>query len=315
MIFSQTPLFAQLLAETPFSTAELIDLIQTSPTRYKDHYIEKRNGRGKRLISQPTKEVKYVQRYLIANVLNSLPIHSAAKAYRVGLSIKDHALPHANAKYLLKLDFKDFFPSITAKALSYKFSVDLKISNIEIEIINRIVCRYDPLSDTLRLSIGSPSSPYISNYFLFDFDEKIFQFCNKNQITYTRYADDLALSTNSPRNLDIAYQHILKIIHELNYLGLNLNSKKTINVSKKNRRTLVGLTLSNDGTASIGRDAKRDIRNQLYRASKGEITNIEFQKLKGRLAFLFSVDPDFVIKLCRKHGATRVADLNFVGNI
>lgn len=315
MIFVQTPLFVQLLLDTPFSAFELAELINTAPTRYKNHYIEKRNGRGKRLISQPTKEVKYVQRYLVEKTLNSLPIHPSATAYRSGLSIKDHALPHADAKYLLKLDFKDFFPSITARGLSNRFKVDLDLNDIEIEIITRILCRHDPITETLRLSIGAPSSPYVSNYFLFEFDSVIADFCARSGVTYTRYADDLAFSTNFPRMLDVVQDRVLATIQELEYLGLNLNEKKTVNVSKKNRRTLVGLTLSNDGSTSIGRDAKRELRNQLYRASKGELNKEEFQRLKGRLAFLFSVDPDFVMTLCRKYNAKKISDLNFPSNI
>lgn len=199
MDFTQTQIFNRLLRETPFSAAELIDLIKTAPNRYKEHYINKRNNRGKRLISQPTKELKYVQKYFIQNILNGLPIHYAAKAYRSGLSIKDHALPHANSKYLLKLDFRDFFPSITAEGLCYRLKLDFGFSDSDLYIIKRIICKCRPCSDVLHLSIGAPSSPYISNYFLFEFDEIIFNFCLENEVVYTRYADDLAFSTNFPK--------------------------------------------------------------------------------------------------------------------
>lgn len=311
MTFVQTPLFARLLADTPFSEGELLELIHTSPTRYKDHFIEKRNGRGKRLISQPTKEVKYIQRYLIEYILKYLPVHHAATAYRSGLSIKDHALPHADARYLLKLDFENFFPSITAKGLALRLNIDSGLSELEVAIVVRLLCRYDASSDMLRLSIGAPSSPYISNYFLFEFDRVVSKFCGDNSVVYTRYADDLAFSTNEPKMLDAVQAHVLNTLDEMAYLGLRLNEKKTVNVSKKNRRTLVGLTLSNEGSVSVGRDAKRGIRNQLHRASKGDLTLEEFQRLKGQLAFMLAVDPDFVMALCRKHGVARIADLSF----
>lgn len=311
MNYANTPLFARLLAETPFSAGELVELINTSPTRYKDHFIDKRNGRGKRLISQPTKEVKYIQRYLIAYVLKSLPVHPAATAYRPGLSIKNHALPHANARYLLKLDFQDFFPSITATSLARRLEMDSGLETQEIGIVVRLLCRYDSASERLRLSIGAPSSPYISNYFMFDFDKAVSEFCNANSVCYTRYADDLAFSTSVPKMLDAVQAHVLKTLDEMAYLGLRLNTKKTVNVSKKNRRTLVGLTLSNAGCVSVGRDAKRGIRNQLHRASRGDLTLEEFQRLKGQLAFMLAVDPEFVMALCRKHGVARIADLSF----
>ena len=311
MSFLQVPLFNELLSALPFSALELVELIQTAPTRYKNHYIDKRNGRGKRLISQPTKEVKLAQRYLVAHTLRSLPVHPSATAYRIGASIKDHALPHANARYLLKLDFEDFFPSITATSLARRLEMDSGLEKQEIAIVVRLLCRYDLVSDQLRLSIGAPSSPCISNYFMFEFDKAVSGFCDANSICYTRYADDLAFSTNLPKMLDAVQAHVLNTLDEMAYLGLRLNEKKTVNVSKKNRRTLVGLTLSNEGSVSVGRDAKRGIRNQLHRASKGDLTLEEFQRLKGQLAFMLAVDPDFVMALCRKHGVARIADLSF----
>ena len=112
MILSNEPLFRRLLILSPFSEWELVALIHTAPLRYKDHYILKRNGRGRRLISQPTLELKFLQRLLVSKEFVNLPMHDAAVAYRRCHSIKDHAAPHASNKYLLKLDFKDFFPSL-----------------------------------------------------------------------------------------------------------------------------------------------------------------------------------------------------------
>lgn len=117
MSIAAVPLFQRLLARSPFSEHELIVLIATASSRYKVHYIEKRSGRGRRLIAQPTREIKFLQRMLVKHELGALPIHEAAMAYRAGLSIADHARPHAGGRYLLKLDFKDFFPSIKWSAL------------------------------------------------------------------------------------------------------------------------------------------------------------------------------------------------------
>ena len=311
MSLIETNLFKRLLALTPFSEKELTTLIATAPTRYKDHYIDKRNGRGKRLISQPTKEIKFLQRLLISRELANLPIHSAAVAYRQGLSIVAHAEPHASANYLLKLDFKDFFPSITSEALARNLKHDKNYTAAELWLITRILCRLDRQSERLRLSIGAPSSPFISNYMLFEFDQRLTEFCDQKNIKYTRYADDLALSSNVPKVLDEAKKMVEKLLSDFSYLGLVLNEEKTVNVSQKNRRTLVGLTLSNAGNVSVGRDAKRLIRAQMHRASQGQLSVVEFLSLKGRLAFLLSVDPEFVHSLCSKYGFSNVEAVSF----
>ena len=131
MDFPTEPLFGRLLELSPFSERDLALLIITAPNRYKNHYIEKRHGRGRRLISQPTAEVKLLQRLLIEHELSGLPIHRAATAYRKKRSILDHATPHASARYLLKLDFKDFFPSLTERTLRYRLSLDTHYSDNE----------------------------------------------------------------------------------------------------------------------------------------------------------------------------------------
>jgi RNA-directed DNA polymerase len=102
-----------LVGSTGVSEHELRGIIRNAPIRYKTYYIQKRNG-GERLISQPARELKALQRVMVTEFLDRLPVHSAATAYRRGMSIVDNAVPHAINGPILKFDFKDFFPSIDA---------------------------------------------------------------------------------------------------------------------------------------------------------------------------------------------------------
>lgn len=305
----------KLLNQSPFSPNELKILISTAPQRYKNHYIDKRNGRGKRLISQPTKELKNLQRSLLSLIEEIITPSPVAIAYRKGKSIKDHATPHAKNSYLLKLDFKDFFPSIDWFTISYCFKKTGIFNDDEIRIINHILCRYDNKSTSLRggfkLSIGAPSSPPISNFIMKEFDEILEEFCKKNNIVYTRYADDLALSCSEPKKLDEAKKFIDNLLLEKKYLNLSLNEEKTVNVSKKNKRNLVGIVLSNDGTASIGRDKKREIRATLHKASQGLLTAKQLNTLKGRLAYYINIDSDFVYTLIERYKFKQPNEINF----
>jgi RNA-directed DNA polymerase len=309
MSIETAPLFQRLLARTPFSERELVVLIATAPTRYKDHYINKRNGRGKRLISQPTKEIKFLQRLLLKHELANLPMHEAAMAYRKGVSTKHHAEQHASSRYLLKLDFRDFFLSLHDSALDYRLEQDTRFSHAERWMICNILCRRVPKTTIQRLSIGAPSSPFISNYLLHEFDTKLTAVCSSFGVRYTRYADDLALSTSIPHVLDLVKDEVQRILQELAYLGLSLNAEKTVNVSKKRKRTLVGLTLSNDGDVSVGREEKRRLRAMFHAFSKGELPSAEIGRLRGKLAYLYGVDPEFVMSLCRRYGVVNVGDI------
>lgn len=309
MKYRGTDLFNRILDMSPLSETELSHVISTAPHRYKTHYIEKRHGRGWRLIAQPTAELKYFQKWLVNHELKKLPVHDAAKAYRKGSSILDHAAPHASQKYLLKVDFKDFFPSLNENALRVCVERDCKYSAAEIDLLCNMLLMFSGNEKPLRLSIGAPSSPFVSNYLMREFDVIIQDYCDANGVVYSRYADDLAFSTNASRLLDEVLVIIQEKLASIPYLSLNLNPEKTVNVSKKRRRMLVGLTLANDGNVSIGRDAKRRLRASLHAHTQGHLPDEEVSRLAGMLSFVWSIDPGFVEGLCHKYGFTRISDL------
>ena len=89
-------------------------LVRSAPHRYKTYPIPKRKAGEFRIIAQPAREVKALQYWVMHHVLSRFAVHPAATGYREGLNIADNALRHVKSRFLLKLDFKDFFPSIKA---------------------------------------------------------------------------------------------------------------------------------------------------------------------------------------------------------
>lgn len=276
-------------------------LIFTASRRYKLHYIEKRNGRGKRLIAQPTAEIKLLQRWAIERYLSKLPIHKVATAYRLGISIKDHAGLHADNRYLLKLDFQDFFPSILGEHFLMHLRTHSDIPEDDARLLMLLLFRINR-EGNYSLSIGAPSSPMVSNTIMYDFDDAVVRYCKKHGIIYSRYADDLALSTNHPKTLDGAYAFIRKLCDEMTYPHLRLNEEKTVFASKKHHRQLTGLVLTNDGKPSLGREKKRSIRAMAHRFSLGGVPQEDIAKLRGLIAFAMSIEPLFVDTIRRMIG-------------
>lgn len=284
------------------STREIRVLILTAASRYKFHYIEKRHGRGKRLIAQPTAEIKILQRWAVANYVNRLPIHEAATAYRSGINIRDHAAPHAGNRYLLKLDFQDFFPSILGSQFLVHLKSHLQITDDDAQYLMRLLFRYDHLSKDYVLSIGAPSSPVVSNTIMYKFDCELSDYCAAHGITYSRYADDLAMSTNKPKALNEAFDFVLRLCKDVPFPRLLLNKDKTVFTSKKHSRRLTGLTLSNDGQPSLGREKKRLIRSMAHHFSIGKLPKDQVPHLRGLIAYAISIEPLFVKTINRMIG-------------
>ncbi|MGR6839022.1 retron St85 family RNA-directed DNA polymerase [Aliivibrio wodanis] len=214
-------LFKSLSTILLMDEKELRSFATTAPYRYKVYTIAKRNSDETRLIAHPSKELKFVQRLIIALLAPNLPIHSAATAYIKGKSIKDNALPHASKKYLLKMDLKNFFPSIKPELFFKECRYhNIEVSDIDKNLLEGFLFWKTRRSNQLKLSIGAPSSPLISNFILYRFDEEIIKACHAEGVTYTRYADDLTFSTNK-KGVLLSYQakvrRIIGILYDGNF--------------------------------------------------------------------------------------------------
>ena len=286
----------------PFAEAELQAVLNTAPRRYKVYSIPKRNPGTFRVIAQPAPEVKLVQRVMVRDFISKWPIHDAATAYRDGKSIRDHAIAHADSRFLLKLDFSDFFPSITREDIHRHAVHTGRMSEEDARLLCWVVSWKDKATGRLALSIGAPSSPSISNSIMLQFDTAMTNACVTAGVKYSRYADDLAFSTSSPNVLDEIQKVVVSELHALSYPRLLLNQKKTVNVSSRNRRSLVGLVLTPESQVSLGRNRKRKISAMTHQFSAGRLSEEGSATLRGLLSFAWSVEPTFVQGLARKYG-------------
>lgn len=271
--------------------------------RYKVYRIPKRSG-GSRTVAQPAREVKALQRVIVQELQKYLPVHGCATAYVTGRSIKDNALPHLDARYLLKLDLCEFFPSITYDALNAHLRAHLpsEYSEAELKFILDLVLWIDERGRR-GLCIGAPSSPLLSNSVMFEFDTRVSTMCESLGVQYTRYSDDLSFSSRLPDVLREAEDRVSRILAELPYPTVALNDPKRRAVSRAAGMYVTGLTLSNQGSVTVGRARKRGVRAGVKRYVNGMLDGPDVEKLRGELAFVLSVEPGFRQVLVRTYGA------------
>ena len=292
-----------LCQELSVTKQEISDYIASAPKKYKVYTIPKKSF-GTRVIAQPAKRLKDYQRILVKFLETRLPIHEAAFAYKKNIGIKDNAEQHIKSNYLLKMDFQNFFYSISNNV----FFDALRKHNIEFSAEDKYLLTkilfFNPNkknSGKLVLSIGAPSSPFISNFIMHSFDESISSACLSLNVVYTRYADDLTFSCNTKNVLFSIPELIKKTLRNHFNDTITVNEMKTIFSSKAHNRHITGITITNENKLSIGRQRKRYISSLIHRFSINQLDNDDVKHLQGLLAFCLNVEPDFIERMKKKY--------------
>lgn len=297
----------KIASDTGLQAVYLRRITKTASHRYMSYSIRKRTT-GMRPIDHPAAELKLLQSWLARNILNLLPVHEAVFSYRKGTNIRDLAKFHQKKNYLLRVDFRDFFPSITGadvvQLLRKNFALfSFPLSRHDQEIVRSIVCKDD------HLTIGAPSSPVISNALMFNFDSSWFNRSQEQKVVYSRYADDLFFSTNKSNTLEAILRELRTDLKQRKHPHLTVNDQKTVFTSRKRRRLVTGLVLTSDKKISISRHKKRLIRSMVCRFANGQLDGEESAYLRGYLAFVKSVEPSYLKRLRKKYGARVINDI------
>jgi len=296
-------LIHHLCSSLMMEKSQLLSFVFSAPKRYKKYSIPKRNGKGSRLIAHPSKSLKHLQRASLPFIRGMLKVHESALAYEKETGIKKNAALHVNNTYLLKMDFTNFFPSITPQVLFDAFhKAGFNLSEEDKFIYSCLFFWAPTRKSGLELSIGAPSSPFISNAIMYWFDESISNYCKKMKISYTRYADDLTFSTNIKNSLFNIPDFINAQLMMLGMTCLSINNEKTVFLSKACNRHVTGVTLSNDNQISLGRNRKRNLSSAIHYFKQNKLNVEEIKHLQGMLGFAKHIEPEFIIKVANKYG-------------
>lgn len=255
---------------------------------YRKFTIPKKSS-GRRVIYSPQASLLHCQRWILQNILNSVPLHDACHGFRKKRSIVTNASRHLEGKVLLKMDLENFFPSIpiswvirTFLEMGYAHNVAYYLSAL---------CCYNK-----SLAQGAATSPALANIVCTKLDIRLQKLADKLKITYTRYADDLTFS--GPYINDGFSALVTDIVRDY---GLSVNQEKTRLKIKNGSRIVTGVSIQS-GKTSVPLKYKRKIRNEFFFIDKFGILSHMSQKrisdpgylysLIGRVSFWLQVEPD-----------------------
>lgn len=147
-----------------------------------------------------------------------------------------------------------------------------------VRILLTYLCTYNEF-----LPQGAPTSSYISNLIMRNFDEKIGAFCGENNINYTRYSDDMTFSGD----FDVK-KVIYKVKDELKKLGMQLNYDKIRVIYSNNSQTVTGICVNEK--VQVLRKKRKKIRQEVYYIKKyGLRSHLKKVKMEDEFSYILSL--------------------------
>lgn len=200
------------------------------------------------------------------------------KAVKIHIKNKSH--------FFLKVDIQNFFESIPHKLIILFFKNNKKVKKEDLLMLKKIIeiqkqiNIYFKRNKNFGFSQGLFFSPFFSEILMINFDDNLKKTIQKydKKIVYSRYADDILLSSKEDTNFKKIYKNI---IENLKDIRLSINNKKTkyIHLQKGNHIKYLGVNIiRSTKSGKIYPSLKRSI---LY-----NIKNTKDEKLKkGLISF------------------------------
>lgn len=227
---------------------------------YRQAWVPRKSG-PPRLIEAPKPLLKGIQRKILQEILDAVPVHDAAHAYRKGRSCLTAAQRHAGEHIVVTVDLKDFFPSIPMRSvhglfrcLGYPWAVARVLAALcstatPLEAFANLPQQSTVRTDALRLfhrrhlPQGAPPSPALANLCAWRMDCRLDGLARRAGARYTRYGDDLAFSGDHAfaRRISCFLAAVEAICAEA---GFSLNPAKHRIMGQGGRQRLTGLTVN-----------------------------------------------------------------------
>lgn len=204
--------------------------------KYSSRTIAKKDGR-ERIVYNPKPIFRKIQRRIKNRIFSQISwpdfVFGSIPADDNSHDFIECAQQHCLAQSILKLDIEDFFDNISQELVESIFKKFFRYPDPVSEILATLCCV------DLKVPQGGITSSYLASIALHSLEENLFLRMKSKKLTYTRYVDDITISS---KNRDFNFEAIINIVESLlNNLNLPLNKKKI----EINRFSSIPLTVHN----------------------------------------------------------------------
>ncbi|MCB9765908.1 MAG: RNA-directed DNA polymerase [Alphaproteobacteria bacterium] len=276
---------------------------------YRRFTIPKRSG-GERAIWAPLPKLKAAQRWVLREIVEKLPVHGAAHGFVAGRSIATNAAVHADARVVVKVDLKDFFPTVTLprvkgvfRKAGYREQVATLLALLCTESPREVV---EEDGKTWFLSLGprclpqgAPTSPALTNTLCLRLDRRLTGLAQALGWRYTRYADDLTFSLPRPQGRKKPKPpQTAKLLGGIKTIvadeGFTVHPDKTRFARSGGRQQITGMVINDDHGPRAPRELRRQLRAAIHNLNQGKPLpeGESIDRLRGYVAYIRMTQPE-----------------------
>ena len=241
---------------------------------YRHFEVRKRSG-GVRRISAPRTYLKVIQWWILDTILPAAKISDKAYGFVRGRSFVDNAEHHLGSNYILNVDIKDFFPSVSfvrVVSLFRELGYDPHVANG----LAKLTTMFNGLPQ------GAPTSPAIANAICLSLDSELDELAYSLGMKYSRDADDITFSSSRKMPASL----LPTLVETIGRHGFNLNDAKTRFMGKNQRKEITGLVLGQSAVA-VDRKYLNSLRGWTHALEVSNVPNpSDFERLRGTLEFV-----------------------------
>lgn len=272
---------------------------------YHRFTIPKRDG-STRAIWAPMPRLKDAQHWILRNIAEKLIVHGSVHGFLPGRSTLSNAAAHSNPRLVVKVDIKDFFPTVTLprvkgifRKAGYREGVATLLALICTESPREIVelegKTYYVALGPRCLPQGAPTSPALTNTLGLRMDRRLNGLARKLGWRYTRYADDLTFSLpgdhKGPPHVGTLLGSIRRIVEGE---GFTIHPDKTTVGRPGGRQKITGLVVNGSAPPRVPREFRRKLRAAIHNRSLGKPSpeGESLSTLYGMAAYISMTDPE-----------------------
>lgn len=253
------------------------------------HYSPFRKpGKKVRLIHNPSKELKRIQRRIYVTFLQKYPLPDSVFGAVKGRSALDNAKLHLGQATLLHVDIMNFFPSVGPTRVYQALRKHLKLS----PPVARLICKLTTYDG--QLPHGAPSSAALANLVLLDLDAEVAALAKKEHLRDSRYVDDITLSGVNVRRVVPA---ILALVADA---GFTVSRRKLRVGSRSTGAAVTGFNVDRLDGPFVSRAYRDRVKAAIKQLDRQDSDFQDAtQRIQGRIAYIKQTDSLFATRLQR----------------